>query len=108
MLEHEGSVARGRRQLRRVAPADVDRPGVGLFQPGDQPQRRRLAGTGRPEQHDELAVGDVQIEIFDRLVIAERLADALQENFSHAGLRHGSRCGSPGRRPFRRSTAAHC
>jgi hypothetical protein len=37
-----------------------DAPAVGMFQPGDQPQQRRLAGTGRAEQRDQFARADVQ------------------------------------------------
>ena len=77
MLEDEGDVARGRRQRRRIAAGDMDRARIGPLQPGDQAQRRRLAGPGRPEQHDELAVGDVQVEIVDGHVLAERFGDAL-------------------------------
>ena len=58
LLEDEGDVARGRRAPRHVAPADDDRAGVRPLEPGDQAQRRGLAGAGRPEQHDELAVAD--------------------------------------------------
>jgi len=41
-------------------------PDSGRSSPGDQPQGRGLAGTGRAEQDDELAVGDRQAEIADR------------------------------------------
>jgi hypothetical protein len=33
--------------------------------PADHPQRRRLAATRRPEQHDVLAVIDVQVDVVD-------------------------------------------
>ena len=84
MLEDEGDVARRRRQRRDVRAADGDRAGVGLLEPGDQPQRRGLAGAGRPEQHDELAVGDVEVEAVDRLMVAEALGDAFEDDVSHA------------------------
>ena len=57
LLEHERHVACRRRFARHVAPADVDAAGVGRFEPCEQPQGRGLAGAGRPEQDDELAVG---------------------------------------------------
>ena len=77
LLEDEGDVARGRRQLRHVAAADVDRAAVGLLQPGDRAaassscrrrsaraarrtRRRRCAGRGRGPP----------------AIVAERLADA--------------------------------
>ena len=55
-----------------------------MLEPGDQPQRRGLAGAGRPEQHEELAVGDGQRQVVDRLLAAEALGDAVQPDLSHA------------------------
>ena len=106
LLEHEGDVAGSRRQARGVAAGDVDRALLRLFQAGDQPQRRRLAGAGRPEQHHELAIGDTQVEVADRCDIAERFRDATQPHISHDGLHRGCWCGSPGRTPVRTATAA--
>ena len=54
---------------------EVD-PAVGrLDEPGDHPQRRRLAAARRPEQRDELAVGDLEVELVD----GDRLAVALRD-----------------------------
>ena len=96
LLENEGGVAFGRRQRRGIVAADVDRAGIRPLQPGDQPERRRLAGAGRPEQHDEFAVGDVQVETADGDLLAEAFADVSDVHVSHAVLSpgrpsHGSR-----------------
>ena len=37
-----------------------------LLETCEHPQRRRLAATGRPDEHHELAVGDLEIEGVDR------------------------------------------
>ena len=52
--------------VRDVAPAEADFAGRGRDEAGDHPQRRRLAAAGRPEQHDELALRDVEIDAGDR------------------------------------------
>ena len=36
-------------------------PGSDLFEPGDHPQRRRLAASRRPDEDHELAVGDLDV-----------------------------------------------
>ena len=85
MLEDEGDVARRRLDLRDVVAADDDRARVGLLEPGDEAQRRRLAGAGRPEQHDELAVGDREIEVVDGgRPCRKRLVTPCERDLSHA------------------------
>jgi hypothetical protein len=50
---------------------------------GDQPQRRRLAATARPEEGDELAALDRKVEAFDDRVGAEGFANAGQGEERH-------------------------
>ena len=51
-----------------------------LLEPGDHPQRGRLAAARRADEHDELAVGDVEIRSFDRRgPVGVDLADLLGE-----------------------------
>ena len=38
-------------------------PLVMLLEPGDHAQRRRLAAAGGADEHEELAVGDVEVEV---------------------------------------------
>ena len=87
LLEHEGHVAQGRGEGGDVAPADVHLAGVGPFEPGDEPQRRRLAGAARAEQHNELAAGDVEVEAAHGLHVAKTFSDADEPQVSHVALR---------------------
>ena len=108
LLEHEGDVALGRLQPGRHPAADLDGAAIRLLEPGDQPQRRGLAGAGRPEQHDELAVGDRRGRDWSTAAWSpKRLADAVRGRPQPcARSRHGWRSARRGPRPCRRATAA--
>ncbi len=75
LLEDEAHVASRRRQVGGVDAADGDPTSIRTLEPGDQAQRRGLAGTGWAEQHDELPLPDGQVEIGDGDVAAEVLGD---------------------------------
>ena len=75
-LEHHGDVARAGRQVVDDLAADPDRACGNLLEPGDHPQRRRLAATRRTHQRDEFAVGDRKIDRphrFDSAVALDQL-----------------------------------
>ena len=61
-LEHHGDVAVLRRDVVDQPLADADLAAGDLLQPGDHAQQGRLAAAGRADQHDELAVGDLEID----------------------------------------------
>ncbi len=82
-LEHHRQVALRRRQPRDVAAVEVDAAGAERLEPGDQPQQRRLAAAGRPDEHGELAARDRQVDALDRLHVAELLLDALELEECH-------------------------
>ena len=42
-----------------------DRAGVGVLEPGDEAQQRRLAAPRRSQQGEELAGRDVEVDAFD-------------------------------------------
>ena len=82
-LEHHGDAAIRGRQPRDVAPADLDRAAVQLLQPGDGAQQGGLAAARGPDEHDELAVGDLQVDALQHLDRAEALPDPAQPNARH-------------------------
>ena len=49
-----------------------------LLEPGHHAQRRRLAAARRAEEHEQLAVGDVQRQVVDGGGVAEALGDAVE------------------------------
>ena len=91
-LEHEARIALPRRLPRNVAPAKADLAGGWCDETGDHAQRRRLAAPGRPEQHHELALPDVEIDVGDRAEIAVRLGET-----NEFQARHGVALQHPGR-----------
>ena len=54
------------RVLRDVPAVEQDPARGRQLEPGDHPQRRRLARAGRPEEREELARADRQVEVLDR------------------------------------------
>ena len=85
-LEHDADVAIARLDL-------VDHPAVEAhlararrIDPGEQEQGRRLAAARRPEQGDELAVLDREVEMVDRDHLAPRLVQTGQLDPRHQPL----------------------
>ena len=64
-LEHHRDVALARVQPRDVAVADVDRARGDLDDPGEHLQQRRLAAARRADEHHELAVADLEVDVVD-------------------------------------------
>src|SRR6185503_9853651 len=65
VLEHHRDIAIGRLDLVDDATADVDLTAGDGLQACDHAQQRGLAAAGRPDQHAELAVADVEIDALD-------------------------------------------
>jgi len=74
-LEHQAGVAPPGRHARYVALAEPDAAGGRLGETGDHAQGRRLAATGRSEQDDELAVGNLERDVAHGVDLAVALAD---------------------------------
>ena len=64
-----------RRQPGDVVAVDQDLALVRLLEAGDHPQRRRLAAAARAEHREELALGDVEVDVVDGGEVAEALDD---------------------------------
>src|SRR4029450_1395320 len=64
------------RDVGRVRAPDVHGAAVGQLQPGDHPQKGRLAASTGTEQGREGAVADVQRDVVERQEVAEALGDA--------------------------------
>ncbi|KAG1255290.1 hypothetical protein G6F65_016700 [Rhizopus arrhizus] len=89
-LEHHGHVAPVGRHLVHAPVGDADLTARGRVQPGDHVQRGGLAAAGRPEQHHELAVADVQVQRAHGLEVGIGLLDALQGYAGHISSASGS------------------
>jgi hypothetical protein len=63
VLEDHRDVAVLRRDIGDVAVADEDAAGVDLFEAGQHAQRRGLATAGGADEDQELAVGDLEVEL---------------------------------------------
>ena len=85
VLEDGVDVALERRALGDVDAVEEHLAGGGQLEAGDHPQDGGLARAGRPEQGEELAVRDVEVDPVDGPDIAEGLDQAAQ---AHRG-RHG-------------------
>ena len=65
MLEHKADFALAHVNVSDVAAVQRHATVVDLGQAGDRPQQRALAAAARAEQHQELALGDVQRHVVD-------------------------------------------
>ena len=90
VLEHHRDVALGRLEVVDDAAADRDLAAGDLLQPGDHAQQRALAAAGRPDDDDELAVGDLGVDAVDHLIglraVAVGLDDVADRDGTHVCL----------------------
>src|SRR5688572_1023056 len=78
-----------------------------FFEPGDHPEGRALAAARRPEEHQELLVGDLEREIVDRDDVTEALADAFERNTAHSVSSPPSAAGRLGAAVSARARTSH-
>ena len=86
MLEHEADIALADAAGEGVIAVEQDLPLVRPFQAGDDPQQRGLARAGRPEQRNEFAGLDLQVDVGERRERIETLGDVLNVIFIVAFL----------------------
>ena len=60
------------------ARADLDLAGAQIFEAGDHAQGRRLAAARSPDQHQELAILDNQVEVANDVQLSVRLAELFE------------------------------
>ena len=65
VLEHHRDVAVLRRDVGDIAIADQDVAGVDLFEAGEHAQRGGLSAAGGADENQELAIGDLEVELVD-------------------------------------------
>ena len=73
VLKDHGDVAVLRRDVGHVALADEDATLVDLLEPGEHAERCGLSAAGRADEDEELAIGDVQVELADRRRVGARI-----------------------------------
>ena len=100
VLEHHRDVPVLRRHVVDQLIADIDLARGGFFEPGDHPQGRALAAARGSDQHDELAVGDVEVDPLHRRGLVEHLDDFTERDLRHVSTplsrrRSGRKCNSP-------------
>ena len=66
VLEHHRDVAVARRQVVHDSAADPDLTQGDFLKAGDHSQRGRLAAARRSDQHHELALGHLEVQVADR------------------------------------------
>jgi hypothetical protein len=83
ILKDHGDVAVFGRQVVDDPLADGDLPGRDLLEPGDHPERGRLAAAGWPDQDDELLVPNVEVHVLDRVDFVVLLVEVFQNDLGH-------------------------
>ena len=83
-LEDHGDVAVAGRHVGHLAVADEYRAAGRALEAGHQTQRRRLARARGPYQHDELAVGYLEVEVGDGDGVVELLGEITETDVGHA------------------------
>ena len=83
ILEHHRDVAILRRPVVDDLAADIDVAGGDFLEARDHAQRRRLAAAGRADQHDELVIGNVEVDAAHDFDVIEALDHVTQRDFRH-------------------------
>ncbi|ABA50513.1 hypothetical protein BURPS1710b_1039 [Burkholderia pseudomallei 1710b] len=82
-LEHHRDAALRARHVVDLRAVDQQLAARNLLEPRDHPHQRGFAAAARPDEHDELAVDDVEIDVAQHFVVVVALADIAQEHACH-------------------------
>src|SRR5262249_8789204 len=85
-LEHHGKPPVRCRDLVDALAADLDLAGARLFESGDQAEQGRLAAAGWPDEHDEFAVFDFEVDAMDDAQSTEGFGDGPESEIGHGLL----------------------
>ena len=66
MLEHESDMALAGAAGERIFAVERNLAGIRPVEPRDDPQQRGLARARRPQQRQQFAVGDLQVDAVER------------------------------------------
>ena len=80
VLEHEPDAALARRDVSDVAAVERDASVIDSREPGDRPQQRALAAAARTEQHEELALADIERDVVDDRNARVALGDLVERD----------------------------
>ena len=80
VLKHQADAALARGDVRDVAAVQGDAPVIDAGEPGDGAQQRALAAAARSQQHEELAVADVEGDVVDDRRAAVVLGDLVEDD----------------------------
>src|SRR5690606_19879838 len=83
LLKHQRHIALGRTPVGNVDAIDQHLPLSRLLKTRYDAQRRRLAGSGLTEQHEEFAIGNIEIEPPQRRVSTELLGEVAELDMGH-------------------------
>lgn len=76
VLEHHANAPRTGRDMRQILAAERDRAALGLDQPGNGAQHRRLATAARAKQRHDLSGFDVECDIADGVLTTIAMGQA--------------------------------
>src|SRR5205823_3193699 len=97
-LEHRVHGALVRRRRGHVSAIQQDLAGRGLLEPGDEAERRRLAAARGPQEREELAARDIDVDPVDGDDVVEPLYELQQSDVARHGAdvtRTTGRAGCP-------------
>ena len=85
-LEDHGDVPAARSEVGHVAVADPDLAAGHVLEARDHPQQGRLAAARGADEHEELAVGDLERDVVDGPHRTECLAHLVEPDRRHAAM----------------------